>query len=58
LGLTRSSALLYHWKQQLTELGALSGLKEVIWMTWETPTFVEVKMDAEVNSYQEDYEGI
>jgi coenzyme PQQ precursor peptide PqqA len=23
-------------------------------MTWETPTFVEVKMDAEINSYQED----
>src|SRR5215831_11324468 len=22
-------------------------------MTWETPTFVEVKMDAEINSYQE-----
>ena len=23
-------------------------------MTWETPTFVELKMDAEINSYQED----
>jgi len=23
-------------------------------MTWESPTFVEVKMDAEINSYQED----
>jgi hypothetical protein len=23
-------------------------------MTWETPTFVEVKMDAEINSYQDD----
>ncbi len=23
-------------------------------MTWETPTFTEVKMDAEINSYQED----
>jgi coenzyme PQQ precursor peptide PqqA len=34
------------------------GLKEVSWMTWEAPSFVEVKMDAEVNSYQEDYEGI
>jgi coenzyme PQQ precursor peptide PqqA len=39
-------------------LAPYSGLKEVIGMTWETPTFVEVKMDAEVNSYQEDYEGI
>ena len=26
----------------------------VIEMTWETLTFVEVKMDAEINSYQED----
>jgi len=25
-------------------------------MTWETPTFVEVKMDAEINSYQEDFD--
>jgi len=23
-------------------------------MTWETPTFDEVRMDAEINSYQED----
>jgi coenzyme PQQ precursor peptide PqqA len=25
-------------------------------MTWETPSFVEVKMDAEINSYQDDFE--
>ena len=25
-------------------------------MTWETPAFVEVKMDAEINSYQEDFD--
>ena len=24
-------------------------------MNWETPTFVEVKMDAEINSYQDDF---
>ena len=24
-------------------------------MVWETPTFVEVKMDAEINSYQDDF---
>ena len=24
-------------------------------MTWETPEFVEVKMDAEINSYQDDF---
>ena len=23
-------------------------------MTWETPAFIEVKMDAEINSYQPD----
>jgi hypothetical protein len=27
-------------------------------MTWETPTFVEVKMDAELTSYQNDLEEI
>lgn len=26
-------------------------------MTWETPTFIEVKMDAEINSYQDDFDG-
>ncbi len=25
-------------------------------MTWETPTFEEVKMDAEINSYQDDFD--
>ena len=25
-------------------------------MTWEAPDFVEVKMDAEINSYQDDFE--
>lgn len=25
-------------------------------MDWETPTFVEVKMDAEINSYQDDFD--
>ena len=23
-------------------------------VTWETPAYVEIKMDAEINSYQED----
>jgi len=31
-----------------------SATKEAA-MTWETPTFVEVKMDAEINSYQDDF---
>ena len=25
-------------------------------MTWETPSFEEVKMDAEINSYQSDFD--
>lgn len=25
-------------------------------MIWETPMFVEIKMDAEINSYQDDFE--
>ena len=29
---------------------------EVAAMTWETPSFVEVKMDAEINSYQDDFD--
>jgi coenzyme PQQ precursor peptide PqqA len=29
---------------------------EVTPMTWETPTFVEIKMDAEINSYQDDFD--
>jgi coenzyme PQQ precursor peptide PqqA len=24
-------------------------------MTWETPAFVEIKMDAEINSYLDDF---
>jgi len=27
-------------------------------MTWGTPSFVEVKMDAEVTSYQDDLDGV
>ena len=26
-------------------------------MSWEAPDFVEVKMDAEINSYQDDFGG-
>jgi len=25
-------------------------------MTWETPLFTEIKMDAEINSYQDDFD--
>jgi len=27
-------------------------------MTWETPCFVEIEMNAEIGSYQEDFDGI
>jgi len=27
-------------------------------MNWETPSFVEVKMDAEINAYQDDFGDI
>jgi len=27
-------------------------------MAWETPAFVEIKMDAEINAYQDDFAGI
>ena len=26
-------------------------------MVWETPAFLEIKMDAEINAYQDDFEG-
>jgi coenzyme PQQ precursor peptide PqqA len=29
---------------------------EVRAMAWETPEFVEIKMDAEINSYQDDFD--
>jgi hypothetical protein len=25
--------------------------------TWETPEFVEIRMDAEIGSYQDDFDG-
>jgi hypothetical protein len=28
---------------------------EVSNMNWETPAFVEIKMDSEINSYQDDF---
>jgi hypothetical protein len=31
---------------------------EVIIMNWEAPSFVEIKMDSEINSYQDDFKEI
>ncbi len=39
-------------------VGETSGLEEVRTMLWETPVFTEVKMDAEMTSYQDDLEGV
>ena len=35
---------------------SLCQLMEVNAMAWETPEFVEVRMDAEINSYQDDFD--
>jgi hypothetical protein len=45
-------ALHYHGQQ--FSLGSRLRV-EVTAMTWEAPDFVEVKMDAEINSYQDDF---
>ena len=37
------------------QLPILPREKEVIIMDWEIPSFVEVKMDSEINSYQDDF---
>ena len=37
------------------QLPILPREKEVIIMDWEAPAFVEVKMDSEINSYQDDF---
>jgi hypothetical protein len=36
--------------------GPVDTLREVSAMTWEAPEFEEVKMDAEINSYQDDFD--
>ena len=38
-------------------MAADSNHLEVAAMAWEAPDFVEVKMDAEINSYQDDFGG-
>jgi hypothetical protein len=46
-------ALIYHGAQ--FSLPQQRPRLEVTAMTWEAPDFVEVKMDAEINSYQDDF---
>jgi hypothetical protein len=40
------------------ELPILPREKEVTIMNWEAPSFVEVKMDSEINSYQDDFKDL
>ena len=40
------------------KLPILPTQKEVIIMDWEIPSFVEVKMDSEINSYQDDFKDL
>jgi len=44
----------YHWRACC--VAPTTRLEETA-MTWEAPDFVEVKMDAEINSYQDDFGG-
>jgi hypothetical protein len=46
-----------HWIVSAHERHGLEALSpEVDAMTWEAPDFIEVKMDAEINSYQDDFD--
>ena len=52
--LTRASGIRYYRRhRQSGPVIPLFGGED---MTWETPDFVEVKMDAEINSYQDDFD--
>jgi hypothetical protein len=53
-GLDGSLAFLYH--DAASRVRCLPTLTEVRAMSWEAPEFVEVKMDAEINSYQDDFD--
>ena len=48
-------ALIYHGPRFSDSRSRSRPRREVTLMTWEAPDFVEVKMDAEINSYQDDF---
>jgi len=54
MALTRASGIRYY--RGHGQSGPAFHSSEVNDMTWETPDFVEVKMDAEINSYQDDFD--
>jgi hypothetical protein len=39
-------------------MGPITYMGRVCTMTWETPGFVEVRMDAEMTAYADDLDGI
>jgi coenzyme PQQ precursor peptide PqqA len=47
--------VLYDWRRSTATCS--STTREGTIMTWEAPDFVEVRMDAEINSYQDDFGG-
>jgi hypothetical protein len=40
-----------------TMLSSIDAQEAQMTTTWERPSFVEIKMDAEIGSYQEDFDG-
>jgi coenzyme PQQ precursor peptide PqqA len=46
----------YYRGDQSTGPGPKPPIPEESAMIWEAPEFIEVKMDAEINSYQDDFE--
>ncbi len=47
-----ASTSMAHWEDP----ARVRHSSEVRAMTWEAPDFIEIKMDAEINSYQDDFE--
>jgi hypothetical protein len=53
-GILESAARGSPWSP--VRVSSVSQSREERAMAWEAPEFVEVKMDAEINSYQDDFE--
>ena len=53
IGLTGPPAPGYYLAHESLALGPFTEVDD---MTWEAPDFVELKMDAEINSYQDDFD--
>lgn len=44
-------------KNQAMNIGATSQEAPLQTTRWETPSFVEIRMDAEIGSYQDDFDS-